>query len=396
MIKITEKKNCCGCTACENICAHSAITMQPDALGFLYPIADATKCVECGLCEKVCQFHSNYKRYENYNEPKVFALRLKDDKQLMRSQSGGAFWGIARHFIDNGGVVYGAAFTETWRVTHQKATNTGELEKLRMSKYVQSDMRGVYKQVRDELRQGLTVLFSGTACQVAGLKAYIPVKMHSNLLCIDIICHGVPSPRVWEDYIVYLEKRYNSKIVKACFRNKRFGWHGAKETFRFENGKEITRQTSNRLYFSGISMRESCANCKFTNLKRVGDITVGDFWGISKDSPYEKDKKGVSVALINSEKGEKLFNEIRELFIVEESNTTDCLVRQPQLQYPSNISPLHSNFAKDYANNGFMFVANKYGDMGWRYHMRKTTNRIKMLIYKIIWALHIKEKPKGV
>ena len=141
-------------------------------------------------------------------------------------------------------------------------------------------------------------------------------------------------------------------------------------------------------------MRESCANCKFTNLKRVGDITVGDFWGIPKDSPYEKDKKGLSLAMINSDKGKEWFNKVKEQYIVEESNTADCL--QPQLQYPSKISPLHSNFAKDYANNGFLFIAKKYGDMGWRYHMRKTINRTKMLIYKIIWALHIKEKPKGV
>lgn len=396
MIKINNKSNCSGCTACESICAHNAITMQPDALGFLYPLVDAKECVECGLCEKVCQFHNDYKRYDNYNEPIVYALRIKDDEQLMRSQSGGAFWGIAQKIVDSNGVVYGASFNENWCVTHQKASNTGELEKLRMSKYVQSDMRGVYMQVKEDLRQGLTVLFSGTACQVAGLKASIPQKLHGNLFCVDIVCHGVPSPRVWEDYIAYLEKRYKSRIVKACFRDKRFGWHGAKETFRFENGKEITRQTSNRLYFSGISMRESCANCKFTNLKRVGDITVGDFWGYPKDSPYEKDKKGISVALINSEKGEKLFNEIRDLFIVEESNTTECLVRQPQLQFPSKISPLHSNFAKDYANSGFLFVTNKYGDMGWRYHMRKTINRTKMLIYRIIWALHIKEKPKGI
>lgn len=394
MINITEKKNCCGCTACESICAHNAITMQPDVLGFLYPVVDATKCVECGLCEKVCQFKNDYKRYYNYDEPKVLALRLKDDVQLMRSQSGGAFWGIAQHVIDNDGVVYGAAFTETWRVTHQRATTTDELEKLRMSKYVQSDMRGVFKQVRKDLKQGNTVLFSGTACQVAGLKAYIPQKLHEKLICVDIICHGVPSPRVWEDYIAYLEKCYKSKIVKACFRDKRFGWHGAKETFKFENGKEVARQTSNRLYFSGISMRESCANCKFTNLKRVGDITVGDFWGIPKDSPYEKDKKGLSLALINSGKGEEWFIKVKNLYIVEESNTTECL--QPQLQYPSRLSPLHNRFVEDYGKNSFHYIVREYGDIGWKFHIRELKKKAKMLIYRTIWALHIKEKPKGV
>lgn len=390
MINITEKKNCCGCTACESICAHNVITMQPDALGFLYPVVDAGKCVECGLCEEVCQFHDNYKRHGNYDKPKVFALRYKDKKQLLRSQSGGAFYGIAQYIMENNGVIYGAAFDCTWRVIHQRSTNIEELEKLRMSKYVQSDMRGVFKQVKEDLRQGYTVLFSGTACQIAGLKAYMPQKLHNNLYCIDIICHGVPSPKIWEDYITFLEERYKSRIVKACFRDKRFGWHGAKESFTFESGKEIIRQTNNRLYFSGISMRESCASCKFTNLNRIGDITVGDFWGIPQNSPYEKDKKGLSLVLINSNKGEVLFNSTKDKFIVEESNIIDCL--QPQLQYPSKLSPLHGQFVKDYTNNGFLYIAKKYGDMGWRYHLRKMKYRVRMFIYKVIWTLHIKTK----
>lgn len=390
MIIIDNKTNCCGCTACESICAHKAITMQPDVLGFLYPLVDTTKCVECGLCEKVCQFHNKYKRYDNFEEPLVYGLRLKENEQLMRSQSGGAFWGIAQYIIDNNGIVYGAAFNTSWRVTHQKATNATDLEKLRMSKYVQSDMRGVFKQVRDDLKKGNTVLFSGTACQIAGLKAYIPQKLHEKLICMDIICHGVPSPKIWEDYLEYLETRYKSKIVKACLRDKRYGWHGAKETFKFENGKEITKQTSNRLYFSGISMRESCANCKFTNLKRVGDITVGDFWGIPKESPYEKDKKGFSLALINSSKGLELFNNVKEKFIVEESNTTDCL--QPQLQYPSKISPQHDAFVKDYSVDGFLYVAKKYGDMGYRFYKGLLIKKIRNYYYELMYVLHIKKR----
>lgn len=368
MIKIENKSKCCGCTACESICTHDAITMHPDTLGFLYPIVDANKCVECGLCRDVCQFHDNYKRYDNYDEPIVYALRHKDQEQLMRSQSGAAFFGVAQLMLSDNGVVYGAAFDETWRVTHQRAINTYELENLRMSKYVQSDIRGIYKQVREDLRHGLKVLFSGTACQVAGLKAFLPVKLHCNLVCVDIICHGVPSPKIWKEYISFLETKYKSRIVRACFRDKRFGWHGAKETFKFESGKEVFRQTSNYLYFNGLSMRESCANCQYTNLKRVGDITIGDFWGIPKDSPYEKDKKGLSLILINSDKGNDIFEKIRENYIIEKSSTIDCL--QPQLQYPSKISPLHNKFVEDYKNNGFLYVAKKYGDLGWRYKVK--------------------------
>lgn len=388
MIRIDNKSNCCGCTACESVCAHNAITMHPDALGFLYPVVDIDRCVECGLCEKVCQFNSNYKRYDNYDEPSVFALRHKEQEQLMRSQSGGAFYGIAQHILNKGGIIYGAAFNNSWKVTHQKATNPEELEKLRMSKYVQSDIRGVFKHVKEDLKNGNTVLFSGTACQIAGLKASIPSRLQLNLICVDIICHGVPSPKIWEDYIVYLETRYKSKIVKACFRDKRFGWHGAKETFKFANGKEVARYTSNMLYFTGKSMRESCANCKFTNLKRVGDITIGDFWGIPKDSPYEKDKKGLSLALINSDKGKQLFESIKDKYIVEPSNTKDCL--QPQLQYPSKISPLHDSFVKDYSTHGFLYVAKKYGDISLKFKIKNSYCKTRTFIGNILRYLKIK------
>lgn len=374
-INIISNKDCCGCTACESICTHHAIIMQPDSMGFLYPSIDTTKCIDCGLCEKVCQFHPSYKRYENYDVPLVYALRLKDADQLIRSQSGGAFYGIAQHIVDKKGVVYGVSFDEEWRVVHQRVSNADELEKLRMSKYVQSDIRGVFKLIKEDLKKGLTVLFSGTACQTAGLKAFLPHKLHENLICVDIICHGVPSPKIWEDYIVYLQKKYKSTIVNACFRDKRFGWHGAKETFRFENGKEIVRRTSNRLYFSGLTMRESCANCQFTNLKRVGDLTIGDFWGLPKDSPYEKDKKGLSLLLVNSDKGNAIFESIRDNFIVEESNTRDCL--QPQLRYPSKMASLHDSFVKDYLGHGFVYVAKKYGDIGWRFGMKELCRSVR-------------------
>lgn len=239
MVNIDNKYNCCGCTACASICAHDAITMAPDGLGFLYPKANPELCVNCGLCDKVCQFHNNYNRYDNYDSPLAYQFRLPQDEQLKKSQSGGAFFAIADKFIADGGVVYGAAFTDTWRVTHQKANDKQTLSALRMSKYVQSDLRGVFRQIKNELKNGVRVLFSGTACQVAGLKAYIPNLLRKNLFCIDIVCHGVPSPKIWEDYLAYLQKTRGSQIVKACFRDKRFGWHGARESFLFSFGKYV-------------------------------------------------------------------------------------------------------------------------------------------------------------
>ena len=381
MISIDKKYNCCGCTACASICTHKAISMIPDSLGFLYPKANTELCVDCGICDKVCQFHDNYKRYDNYDMPEAYQFRLLQDEQLMKSQSGGAFFAIAEKFMADGGVVYGAAFTETWRVTHQRANKIKELYALRMSKYVQSDMQGVFIQVRDDLKNGVKVLFSGTSCQVAGVKSYISGRLHENLFCIDIICHGVPSPKIWEDYLAYLQKTRMSKIVKVCFRDKRFGWHGARESFLFENGKEEFRRTNNYLYFSGLSVRESCSLCHYTNFKRVGDITVGDQWGIPKDSPYN-DEKGLSLILINSDKGKKLFENAK--LRAECISIQECI--QPQLKQPPKLHPARKNFIRDYEANGFLYVAKKYGDMGWRYMqdiaIRSLKDSLKKLLHR--------------
>ena len=380
MISIDKKYNCCGCTACASTCIHKAISMTSDSLGFLYPEVNTELCVNCGICDKVCQFHDDYKRYDNYDMPEAYQFRLCDDEQLLKSQSGGAFFAIAEKFIEHGGIVYGAAFTETWRVTHQKATNINELYALRMSKYVQSDVRGVFIRVKDDLQNGSKVLFSGTACQVAGLKSFIPDRLHDNLLCIDIICHGVPSPKIWEDYIVYLQKTRMSKIVKVCFRDKRFGWHGARESFLFENGKEEFRRTNNYLYFSGFSMRESCSHCNYTNFKRVGDITVGDQWGIPKTSPYD-DERGLSLIFINSDKGKQLFKNAK--LRAEHVCLQECM--QPQLKQPSKLHPAHKNFIRDYEAKGFLYVAKRYGDMGWRYKQDVAVRSLKDLLRKLLY-----------
>ena len=379
MVNIDNKFTCCGCTACSNICLHQAITMIPDSLGFLYPKVDEDKCINCGLCDNVCQFQDNYKRYDNFDIPEVYQFRLDSDSELRKSQSGGAFFAIADKFINDGGVVYGAAFTDTWRVIHQKATDSQSLDKLRMSKYVQSDIRGIFPKIKEELKSGIRVLFSGTACQVAGLKSCVPKRLHENLFCIDIICHGVPSPKIWEDYLQYLQEKRNSKIIRACFRDKRFGWHGARESFLYENGHEEFRRTSNYLYFSGLSMRESCSQCPYTNIKRVGDITVGDQWGIPKDSPYEDDK-GLSLILINSDKGKQLFENIEKN--AERTSLKDCM--QPQLKQPSKLHPDYQRFAYDYETKGFLYVAKKYGDLGWRYKRKCFIKRVKDIVRPLI------------
>lgn len=376
-----NKYNCCGCSACEAICGHSAIEMQPDSLGFLYPKVDSSKCIECGLCERVCKFEPNYPRYENFETPHVYLVRLKDTNELKKSQSGGAFYAIASKFIANGGSIFGASFDENWNVRHRKAATLSDLENLRMSKYVQSDLRQCYKEVRQLLKSGQRVLFSGTPCQISAIKSYIPKPLHVNLFCIDIICHAVPSPKIWSDYIAYLQKKNNSKIIRACFRDKRFGWHGARESFLFENGREEFRRTSNQLYFSNLSVRESCSNCPFTNTSRIGDITVGDFWGLPKDSPYE-DNLGTSLMYVNSEKGIHMLNSIKGVAIIEKEDFDMSL--QPQLIQPITLNANRNQFLKDYISGGFEKIAKKYSDIGYRYKIQKSISFLKKLIKRII------------
>ncbi len=237
MIQITDKTKCCGCTACASICGHDAISMQPDDLGFLYPIVDYSKCVECGLCVKVCAFNDHYDTSMNLPKPLAYGARHKDMKEVETSRSGAAFIAISDYILEMGGVVYGAGYTDHFRVVHKRATTKEQRNEFKGSKYVQSDLTGVFHQVRDDLRNGKTVLFSGTPCQTSGLASYIGKRLRDKLFLVDIVCHGVPGPFVWRDYIAYLEKKYGDEICWVNFRDKKeFGWRAHRETFKFVKG----------------------------------------------------------------------------------------------------------------------------------------------------------------
>lgn len=376
-----QKGECCGCTACASVCPHDAITMQADDLGFLYPQIDDARCVDCGLCVKVCQFGADYACTGKRAEPEVYAARLKSENQLARSQSGGAFYGMAAEVIRRGGVVYGAGFTGHFHVAHKRAVTLQKLEELRGSKYVQSDMREVFPQVKADLRAGRTVLFSGTPCQVSGLQSYVGVKLQSQLYTVDLVCHGVPSPAVWHDYLDYVEQKEGEPCTGVNFRDKSFGWGTHEETFRFASGRKITRSTYRYLFYKHYMLRESCFQCPYTNLKRCSDVTVADFWGWTKVSTEFNDNKGVSLVLVNSDKGKELLDEARSAFHLIKSNTTDCL--QPQLQHPSRPHHRRSAFLCDYKKRGFVFVAKRYGDMGVRYRLALIKGRLVRCLLRI-------------
>lgn len=376
MIQIIDKSQCCGCTACASICTQNAITMQPDVMGFLYPVVDKGKCIDCSLCEKVCAFNDLYDISLNLKEPIVYAARHKNIHEIETSRSGAAFIALSDWILDSGGVVYGAGYADHFRVIHKKATTKEERDEFKGSKYVQSDMNTVFRQVKDDLKKGLLVLFTGTPCQTAGLNSYLGKKLRKNLFLVDIICHGVPSPYIWNDYLTYVENKYQSRIVKVDFRNKINGWSSAHiETFVFENGYVVNLFTLRHLFCKHIILRKSCGNCKYANFIRPSDITIGDFWGWEKtDKDFNKDDKGVSLVLLNTEQGQKIFFKcLNELNII--STTTELCV-QPNLVTSSILDEQSDSFMHDYSKKGFLYVAKKYGNLGVNYKIDQFKKKI--------------------
>ena len=382
MIDIKNPADCCGCTACASICAHDAITMKPDTLGFLYPEVDKDKCVDCGLCEKVCAFNDHYDTSLNLDKPLAYAARHKDMEEMETSRSGAAFIAISDYILEQGGVVYGAGYTDHFRVVHKRATTKEERNEFKGSKYVQSDMTGVFRQVKKDLRDGLTVLFSGTPCQTSGLHSYVGKRLRENLFLVDIVCHGVPSPFMWRDYIAYLEKKQGAPIVWVNFRDKqKYGWKAHRETFKFKNGGG--KMSFTFLFYKHIMFRKSCGSCHFCNTKRPSDITIADFWGWEKTDPkFNADNKGCSLVLVNTEKGRKLFEAVKDRMNTVPAELENCL--QPNMRHPSVIHPKRDQFEKEYAKKGFKYVYFKYGEEGWR-------NKYRITKYKLLKLLKLRK-----
>lgn len=375
MISITNPAECCGCTACANICNHEAISMMPDALGFLYPVVDNNKCTHCGLCETVCSFNEYYDTSLNLEAPLAFGARQKDINEVMKSRSGAVFAALSDYVLDNDGVVYGAGYTDHFRVKHKRATTKDERDEFRGSKYVQSDLNVVFRQVKQDLKENRLVLFSGTACQISGLRSYIGNKLRENLILVDIVCHGVPSPYIWRDYIAYLERKNNDTIVSLNFRDKaRYGWNMHKETFIFS--KDSESKTFKYLFYKSLYFRKSCYSCHFANTRRPSDITLADYWGVEKNLPnINADNKGCNLILANTCKGFKLFEAIKEKLNFSEVRLKSSL--QPNLQHPSDMPVQRDQFEKDYTRKGFEYVYFKYGEEGLRYKINVVKERLK-------------------
>lgn len=383
MIEILDKETCCGCSACKNICPKGAITMKPDGLGFIYPEVDRSICIECGLCNKVCAFNDGYDKSLNLYSSEAFAARHKNIKEVSTSRSGAAFIALSDWVLEQGGVIYGAGYTDHFRVVHKRAETKEQRNEFKGSKYVQSDLNDTFAQIKCDLLRGSIVLFSGTPCQTSGLSSFVGAELRKNLYLIDIVCHGVPSPFIWRDYLRYIESKVGEKVISVDFRDKsKLGWAAHKESFTFPS-KKIYKQTYTYLFYEHIMFRPSCRVCHFTNLIRPSDITIADFWGWEKtDLSFNKDNKGVSLVFCNTEKGKDLFTKVSEAMNIIKTDSSKCL--QPNLLRPSVFHPLSSNFEQDYIDFGFEYVARKYGDIGLPYLCKRLKQKSKTALKLIL------------
>lgn len=383
------KKNCSGCSVCAQLCPKHAITMQPDEFGFLYPVIDKEKCIDCEICKKMCHMNRDDMYYD---APTVaYAMQSKNEAILKKSQSGGAFAELAKAVLKEGGAVYGAAFDEKYVVNHIRIDNEKDLHKLQGSKYVQSNTTGIFEQVKNDLQGGYLVLFSGTPCQASALKTFLN-KDYDNLYVMDFACHGVMPPKVWEDYKIYIKKKIG-EFTNPNFRDKKFGWRSRYETFE-RKGKRLPFHIYRKIFFSEYFIRESCYNdantkliCKYAGYNRVSDITVGDFWGIELyKTNIKNEKAGISLCLINTRKGQELFDKIRENVQFEEHNIEEIGVKNPHFSKKGAIISKNKleDARKMYIEKEFSYIAKTYGEAGIGGLVKKVIRFSKRLINKII------------
>ncbi len=338
-------ENCSSCGACANVCAQGAITMQLDKEGFFRPIVEASKCIHCGACEKKCPWTTNVDNpHDSRKNPLTLAAYAKDESIRIHSSSGGVFTILANEILDRRGVVVGVAQLSPTHFGHIVVENKADLAKLQGSKYVQADVGSIYKIVFGLLKKNRQVLFSGTPCQVAALYATLGKFASSkNLFTIDIVCHGVPSVKVFEKYIRELECQKNNLFDSVVFREKNTGWKKYSLLYRFKDGKRFLENHNQskymRLFLSRICQNISCCNCHYRKLPRIADITLGDYWGVAKYHPEMDDDKGTSVVILNNKHGCIFFNSIEEKMILKKTSIdyvvseNPCLIRSGK-QHP--------------------------------------------------------------
>lgn len=361
-----KKEDCCGCRACEQVCNNACIGVIEDEEGFLYPEIDKNKCVKCNACINVCPMYNKLK-VENSNHQKAYAAWTKNRNTRMSSSSGGIFTSIAEYVLVNDGVVVGSVLGKNMIVKHIIVNNLNDLEGLKGSKYVQSDTLDTYSQIKNLLKDNKLVLFTGTPCQVAGLRSYLKFYNENvdNLILIDIICHGVPSNKFFKKYVESLEQEINGRVINFKFRKKvKNDW---KLSFTYEKENKILEKNIVPMlspYYYGFQNnmihRPSCYSCQYCTTKREGDITIGDYWGVNKFHKNLNAKNGISAVIINSDKGIRIFNNIKNSIEFTESGVDRIKAYNKNLSRPSTKHEFRKKIYIESNSMPFKKLAKKY------------------------------------
>ena len=357
-----NKEKCCGCGGCEQICPKNAIELKADEDGFLYPVLDKDMCVECGACKSVCP----YDKELSLKEPKrVYAAKTTDTQSLMNSSSGGMFGAFAEYILAHDGFVAGCVFDENFKAEHILSDKAEDVERMRGSKYVQSETGNIFKDVKRELERGKAVLFTGTPCQIDGLKGFLK-KDYEKLFTVDLICHGVPSPLLLKKYLENKEQK--GKISDLKFRNKALnGWGSRGSITQSINGKEKTSVITpfnesyyNMYYLMNTVSRRCCYSCQYATGKRTGDITIGDYWNASSFMSEKETENGMSAVLCNTEKGELLLESVKNSLVLKESTLSHIIEGNGNLKAPAKMPTQRETVYKDLNEYGFEYVVKNY------------------------------------
>lgn len=363
-LDLIPREDCTGCSACASACPAECVSLAADERGFLHPVVDHSKCIDCGLCNRVCPV-LNEDSFKSPAGSHFFSCKHRDDDVRRNSSSGGFFYELANMVISEGGVVCGARFSSDYKkVYHSLAFTFEEFQPMRVSKYVQSEMRDTYNRVRDVLKTGKKVLFTGTPCQVVGLKAFL-MKDYYNLISIEVVCHGVPSQKVWDYYLSSLEKEYDSKVSSVSFRDKREGWRNYHITIGFDNGIVFSEPGKDNAYMKSfltdLNIRESCTRCHFKRFASGADITMGDFWGSTELGDSYSDDVGISVLGLHTEKAKQLFDTLQDKVKgVRRLSEKEAFVFNESYSQSANKHPDKNLFFDQYVESGLIQLVNEH------------------------------------
>lgn len=334
-VNITDKTQCTGCRACEQLCPVKAISMQEDVEGFIFPSVDFEKCIDCGKCSRQCHM-INMPAKAPVESEQFYACKALDESTVMQSSSGGMFSVLAEEIIKKGGAVFGAAFGKDFRVEHICADKLSDLQRLRGSKYVASDTLDTFSQAKKLLDSGSYVLYSGSPCHIAGLKAFLN-KEYDRLLTVDIICHGTPSYKIFSKYLGWLRHKMGGEIDSIDFRSKKKGWKLSLlvKSNRKTRFSDYGTDPYYKAFHNGDIYRESCYKCPYADSSRIGDITLGDYWGIELAHPDFVSPNGVSLVAVNTEKGQKFFDSVKDKIDYTLSDFEKAVRRNGNLAHPT-------------------------------------------------------------